>query len=127
MNKNIKLLLGIALLGTGAYMLFIQKKQKKSYSGEVGRRMRMTGHKMNASGLKGLKIKRQDRRSFVPDQLPVYDSGWQGADGGFKATKDEKVFKDYAGGSVFNSGDTKIFSADGTGNFFKPKDSGFQG
>jgi len=122
MDKNTKLLLGIALVGTGAYMLWFQNQKKMSYVGNpVGRRMRMAG-KMNASGLKGLKMK-----TFVPNQqLPVHDSGWQGADGGFKATKEENVFKGYAG-SGFTSDNSKIFSADGTGKFFKPKDSGWQG
>jgi len=132
MDKNTKLLLGIALVGAGAYMLWFKNQKKMSYIGNpVGRRMRMSGGKMNASGLKGLKMK-----TFVPNQqLPVHDSGWQGADGGFKATKEENVFKGYAGTGftsdntkIFSAdGSEKIFSADGTGKFFKPHDSGWQG
>lgn len=114
MDKNTKLILGLGLVGVGAYLLW-KKGQgtKASANGDFfsmrnpGRRMRMSG-KMNASGLKGLKMK----KSFAPGELPVKDSGWQGADG-FKKTKKEKVFKSYAGA--------------GAGKFFKVKDSGWQG
>lgn len=108
MNKNTKLLLGLGLVGVGAYMLWKkgQTTTTASYTGNVGRRMRMSGGKMNASGLKGLKMK----KSFAAGQLPVKSSGWQGADG-FKSTKKEKVFK----------------SANGAAQFFKVNDSGWQG
>lgn len=111
MDKNTKLLLGVGLVGVGAYMLWNQSKMKSwdamTVAG-VGRRMR------NASGVKGLKMKK-----FVANELPARASTFN-ADG-FKSSK-AKVFS----ADGFKPSKEKVLNYSGKG-FFKVGDSGWQG
>ncbi len=109
--KTSHILIGAAIVGTGAFLLWKskQKPATKSYvgngssDGAVGKRQRMTGGNLPA----------QDSK-FSFAESKIADSGWVRADG-------------QESGQFFNLKDSRWvrYDAVGAGNFFTVKDKGW--
>jgi hypothetical protein len=102
MDKNTKLLLGIGLVGVGAYLLMQSKKPKAttsfagaSFNDVVGNRRGFVNE---------LPVENSTFTGFVgAGELPVQDSGWVRADGGVQEFYDVQSpnWAKYAGNTQF--------------------------
>jgi hypothetical protein len=79
MDKNTKLLLGIGLVGVGAYLLMQSKKPKATTSFAGATFNDVVGNRRGF--VNELPVKESTFEFTGAEQLPVADSGWVRADG----------------------------------------------